>query len=137
MEFIRNQGLIIQFQKKTSFTQNQLVSHWPQLVCPISPLLLNEFQSSLISLESCFQGESNTICYEGQGLLFMKTSAITEIAPLGSSWSYLVYIQSGLILSEHFPSRLEHSPLFSHRWRSSLVWILGRNKSFTSSIPRV
>src|SRR5258707_4013032 len=42
------------------------------LVCPISPPLLNGFQSSLISLESYFQGESNAICYEGQGLLLME-----------------------------------------------------------------
>src|SRR5258707_14810788 len=42
------------------------------LVCPISPPLLNGFQSSLISLESYFQGESNAVCYEGQGLLLME-----------------------------------------------------------------
>src|SRR5260221_13436630 len=42
------------------------------LVCPISPPLLNGFQSSLISLESYFQGESNAVCYEGRGLLFME-----------------------------------------------------------------
>src|SRR5258706_16063444 len=41
-------------------------SDWPSLVCPISPLL-NGFQSSLISLESYFQGESNAVCYEGRG----------------------------------------------------------------------
>src|SRR5260221_8503299 len=60
------------FLKETSFTQNQPASHWPSLVCPISPPLLNGFQSSLISLESYFQGESNAVCYEGRGLLFME-----------------------------------------------------------------
>ncbi len=56
--------------KEDKFHSNQPVSHWQQLVCPRSPFLLNEFQSSLILLESCyFQGESNAICYEGQGLL--------------------------------------------------------------------
>src|SRR5258708_23496673 len=60
------------FLKEDKFHSNQPVSHWQQLVCPRSPLLLNEFQSSLILLESYFQGESNTICYEGQGLLLME-----------------------------------------------------------------
>src|SRR5258708_1534337 len=60
------------FLKRDSFTQNQLASHWPSLVCSISPPLLNRFQSSLILLESYFQGESNTVCYEGQGLLLME-----------------------------------------------------------------
>jgi len=60
------------FLKEDKFHSNQLVSHWQQLVCPISPLLLNRFQSSLILLESYFQGESNAICYEGQGLLLME-----------------------------------------------------------------
>src|SRR5258707_1777726 len=59
-------------KKETSFTQNQPASHWPSLVCTISPPLLNGFQSSLISLESYFQGESNAVCYEGRGLLLME-----------------------------------------------------------------
>src|SRR5258707_12393872 len=59
-------------KRETSFTQNQLASQWLSLVCPISPPLLNGFQSSLISLESYFQGESNAVCYEGRGLLFME-----------------------------------------------------------------
>jgi len=58
--------------KEDKFHSNQPVSHWQQLVCPISPPLLNGFQSSLISLESYFQGESNAVCYEGQGLLLME-----------------------------------------------------------------
>jgi len=49
------------FLKEDKFHSNQPVSHWQQLVCPRSPLLLNEFQSSLISLESYFQGESNAV----------------------------------------------------------------------------
>src|SRR5260370_9898022 len=58
--------------KEDKFHSNQPVSHWQQLVCPISPPLLNGFQLSLIPLESYFQGESNAICYEGQGLLLME-----------------------------------------------------------------
>src|SRR5258708_16616873 len=128
---------MIYLQKETSFTQNQLASDWPSLVCSISPPLLNGFQSSLISLESYFQGESNAVCYEGRGLLLWKTSAITEIAPLGSSWRQLVYIQSGLILSGHFPLRLRCFSFIFHCWESSLVWISGRNMGSTSSITRV
>src|SRR5258708_8427539 len=37
-----------------------------------APPLLNRFQSSFILLESYFQGESNAVCYEGRGLLFME-----------------------------------------------------------------
>src|SRR5258707_10071199 len=66
-----------------------------------------------------------------------KTSAITEIAPLGSSWRQLVYIQSGLILSGHFPLRLGCFSSIFHRWESSLVWISGRNMGSPSSITRV
>ncbi len=60
------------FLKEDKFHSDKLVSHWQQLVCPRSPLLLNRFQSSLISLKSYFQGESNAICYKGQGLLLME-----------------------------------------------------------------
>src|SRR5260221_5096365 len=74
---------------------------------------------------------------KGEDYSLWKTLAITEIAPPGSSWSHLVYIQSGLILSGHFPLRLGYSPLIPHRWESSLVWISGRNMGSTSSIPRV
>src|SRR5258706_6178078 len=48
-----------------------------------------------------------------------------------------MYIQSGLILSEHFPLRLGCSPLIFHRWKPSLVWISGINMGFTSSISKV
>ncbi len=65
-------GVHHSFLKRDKFHSNQLVSHWQQLVCPISLPLLNGFQSSLILLESYFQGESNTVCYEGQGLLLME-----------------------------------------------------------------
>src|SRR5258707_1848480 len=66
-----------------------------------------------------------------------KTSAITEIAPLRSSWRELVYIQSGLILSGHFRLRLGCFTSILHCWESSLVWISGRNMGSTSSITRV
>src|SRR5258707_6171716 len=60
------------FLKEDKFHSDLPVSHWQQLVCPRSPLLLNGFQSSLISLESYFQGESNAVCCERQGLLLME-----------------------------------------------------------------
>src|SRR5258707_1969182 len=136
VESIRVQGFIIYFQKETSFTQNQPASHWPSLVCFISPPLLNGFQSSLILLESYFQGESNAVCYEGRGLLFMENvgnyrNCATRIIlePFG------VY-PIRTYLSGHFPLRLGYSPLIPHRWESSLVWISGRNMGSTSSIPR-
>src|SRR5258707_4214480 len=74
---------------------------------------------------------------KGRDYFLWKTSAITEIAPLRSSWRQLVYIQSGLILSGHFPLRLGYSPLIPDHWKSSLVWISGRNMGSTSSITRV
>ncbi len=60
------------FLKRDKFHSDKPVSHWQQLVCPISPHLPDGLQSSLISLESYFQGESNTVCCEGQGLLLME-----------------------------------------------------------------
>src|SRR5260221_6999759 len=60
-----------------------------------------------------------------------------RISPLGSSWRQLVYIQSGLILSGRSPLRLGYSPLIPDHWKSSLVWISGRNMGSTSSITRV
>ena len=75
---------------------------------------------------------------KGRDYFLWKTSAITEIAPPASSqWSYLVYIQSGLILSGHFPLRLGCSPLIPHHWKQSVLWISVRNTGFTSSIARV
>src|SRR5260221_228324 len=70
-------------------------------------------------------------------ILLVEPMFLPEIAPPGSSWSHLVYIQSGLILSGHFPLRLGYSSLIPHRWESSLVWISGRNMGSTSSITRV
>src|SRR5260221_6813615 len=124
-------------KKETSFTQNQPASHWPSLVCFISPPLVNGFQSSLISLESYFQGEFNAVCYEGRGLLFMENVGDYRNCATRIILEPLVYIQSGLILSGHFPLRLGYSPLIPHRWESSLVWISGRNMGSTSSITRV
>src|SRR6266436_5295248 len=74
---------------------------------------------------------------KGEDYSLWKMLAITEIVPLGSSWRQLVYIQSGLILSGHFPLRLECFSSISHCWESSLVWISGRNMGSTSSITRV
>src|SRR5258708_7059849 len=121
-------------KKETSFTQNQPASHWPSLVCPISPPLFNGFQSSLILLESYFQGESNAICYEGRGLLFMENVGNYRNC---ATRRQLVYIQSGLILSGHFPLCLGCFSFIFHCWESSLVWISGRNMGSTSSITRV
>src|SRR6266404_8122944 len=74
---------------------------------------------------------------KGRDYSLWKTSAITEIAPLGSSWRQLVYIQPGLILSGHFPLCLGCFSSIFHCWESSLVWISGRNMGSTSSITRV
>src|SRR5260221_7189727 len=60
------------FLKRDKFHSESAGFTLASLVCPISPPLLNGFQSSLISLESYFQGESNAVCYEGRGLLFME-----------------------------------------------------------------
>src|SRR5258705_13704426 len=81
-------GPIIQFLKKTSFVQDSRISYWLQLVCSISPLLLYGFQSNLVSLERYFRGESNAVCYEGRGLLFMENVGNYRNAPLGSFWRY-------------------------------------------------
>src|SRR5258708_40198500 len=56
---------------------------------------------------------------------------------ISSSWRQLVYIQSGLILFEHFPLHLGCSPLIFHRWKPSLVWISVINMVSTSNISRV
>ena len=135
MEVIWNQGLIIQFQKKTSFIQKQLVSHWPPLVCPISPFPLNEFQSSLISLKSYFQGESNAVCYERRGLLFME-----NVGNYRNCTTQIILELFGVYPIRTYPFwtfPFTCSPLISNHLKSFLVWILGRNMSFTSSIQRV
>src|SRR5258708_9675642 len=103
------------FLKEDKFHSNQLVSHWQQLVCPRYPLLLNGFQSSLISLESYYQGESNAICYKGQGLLLMEnvsnyrncaTWIILElfgVYPIRTYpfWTFPFML---MVFSSHFPS---------------------------------
>src|SRR5258708_32766656 len=62
-------GPIIQFP---SFAQDSQISYRLQLVWTISPLLLYGFPSNLVSMERYFRGESNAVCYEGRGLLFME-----------------------------------------------------------------
>src|SRR5258708_2973008 len=88
--------------------------------------------------EKTIFGENSTVYgTEGGDYSLWKMSAITEIAPLSSSWRQLVHIQSGLILSEHFPLHLGCSPLIFHCWKPSLVWISGINMGSTSNISRV
>src|SRR5260370_12863778 len=95
------------------------------------------FSQVLYRWKAIFKENPTPYVTKGEDYSLWKTSAITEIAPPGSSWSHLVYIQSGLILSGHFPLRLGYSSLIPHRWESSLVWISGRNMGSTSSITRV
>src|SRR5260370_29730207 len=95
------------------------------------------FSQVLYRWKAIFKENPTPYVTKGRDYFLWKTSAITEIAPPRSFWSYLVYIQFGLILSGHFPLRLGYSPLISHRWKQSLVWISGRNTGFTSSIVRV
>src|SRR5258706_5835577 len=111
-----------------------MASHWPSLVCSISPPLLNGFQSSLISLESYFQGESNAVCYEGRGLLFME-----NVGNYQNCATRFILETIGVypIQTYHFPLCLGCSPLISHRWKPSLVWISGINMGSTSNISRV
>src|SRR6266481_4903555 len=45
-----------------------------------------------------------------------KTSAIPEIAPLGSFWRYLEYVKSGFFLSGRSPSCPGRSPSVWHRF---------------------
>src|SRR6266436_7623014 len=74
---------------------------------------------------------------EDEDYSLWKTSAITEIAPLGSFWRYLEYVKSGSLLSRRFPL-LPRTFSFSLApiWvRFGLFW--GRNMTFTSRIPRV
>src|SRR5260370_40099897 len=108
-------GVHHSFLKRDKFHSNQPVLHWQQLVCPISPLLLIRFQSSLISLESYFQGESNAVCYEGQGLLLMEnvsnyqncaTQIILELFGVYPIWTYPIWtfpLMLGMF-SSHSPS---------------------------------
>src|SRR5260370_25408312 len=84
------------FLKRDKF-HSESAGFRPSLVCSISPPLLNGFQSSLISLESYFKGESNAVCYEGQGLLLMEnvgnyrncaTRIILETIGVYPIWTY-------------------------------------------------
>src|SRR5258708_38035324 len=86
--------------------------------------------------KAIFKENPTPYVMKGRDYFLWKTLAITEIAPPGSPWSYLMYIQSGLILSEHFPLCLGCSPLIFHHWKPSLVWISGINMVFISSISR-
>src|SRR5258708_35554487 len=61
MGSIQVQGLIIQFQKRTGFAQDSWISYLLQLLCLRTPLLPFGYQSNVVSLESYFKGESNTI----------------------------------------------------------------------------
>src|SRR5260221_13553171 len=107
------------------------------LFAPYLPLFLTDFSQVRYRWKAIFKENPTPYVTKGEDYSLWKTSAITEIAPPGSSWSHLVYIQSGLILSGHFPLRLGYSSLIPHRWESSLVWISGRNMGSTSSITRV
>src|SRR5260221_3900224 len=130
-------GPIILFQKKTSFVQGSRISYWLQLVCPISHLLQYGFQSNLVSLESYSRGESNAVCYEGRGLLFMENVGNYRNCATRIILEILVTIKSGFLLSGR-------SPLLPRTFSFSLapIWVRfesfwGRNMTFTSRIPRV
>ena len=136
VESIWVQGLIIHL-KKTSFSQDSWISYWLQLVCPRSPLLSYGFQSSLVFLESYFQGESNAVDIVGWGSLLMEN--------VGNYWNcatqiileILVHIKSKLLLSRCSPSCLGCPSSILHCWKWSLVWIQGRNMGLVSRILRV
>src|SRR5258708_3908797 len=107
------------------------------LFAPYLPLFLTDFSQVRYRWKAIFKENPTPYATKGRDYFLWKTSAITEIAPPGSSWSHLVYIQSGLIPSGRSPLRLGYPPLIPHRWKSSLVWISGRNMGSTSSITRV
>src|SRR5258707_12548092 len=96
-------GPIIQFLKKTSFVQDSQISYWLQLVCSISHLLLYGFQSNLVSLESYYRGESNSVCYEGRGSLFMINVGNYRNCSTRIILEILVIIKSGFLLSGRPP----------------------------------
>ena len=127
-------GPIIQFP---SFAQDSRISYRLQLVWPISPLLLYGFQSNLVSLERYFRGESNAVCYEGQGLLFMENVGNYRNCATRIILEILVHITSGLLLSGRsllLPRMFSFS--LAPIWvRSGSFWT--RNITFISRIPRV
>ncbi len=102
---------------------------WHCLECHMSGLVIVEsiclllygFQSNLISLESYFRGESNSVCYEKWGFLLMENignyrNCATRIIP-----EILVVTKSGLLLSGHLPFCPGCSPSVWHRFG----WDLG------------
>src|SRR5258708_37138148 len=103
VESIRVLGPSFNPQKKTSFVQDSQISYWLQLVCPISPLLLYGFKSNLVSMESYFRGESNFVCYEGRGLLFMENVGNYRNCATRIILEILVTIKSGFLLSGRSP----------------------------------
>src|SRR5260221_2400431 len=107
------------------------------LFAPYLPLFLTDFSQVRYRWKAIFKENPTPYATKGRDYFLWKTSAITEIAPLGSSWRQLVYIQSGLILSGHFPLRLGCFSSIFHCWESSLLWISGSNMGSTSSITRV
>jgi len=121
----------------TSFAQDSRVWYWLQLVCLITPLPLHGFQSNLVSLESCFQGESNAVYYEGRGSFLMENVGNYRNCATFIKLSILVTMKSGILLSGCFPLRLGRSPSTLHRWIWSLVWIQGRNMGLVSRILKV
>src|SRR5258708_31939065 len=107
------------------------------LFAPYLLLFLMDFSQARYCWKAIFKENPMLYVTKGEDYSLWKTSAIAEIAPLGSSWRQLVYIQSGLILSGHFPLRLGCFSFIFHCWESSLVWISGRNMCSTSGITRV
>ncbi len=101
------------------------------LFAPDLLFFLMDFSQVWYRWKAITKGNPTPYVTKGWDYSLWKTLAITKIAPLRSSWSYLLYIQSGLILSGHFP-HLGYSPPIPHHWKSSLMWISGRNTGFTS-----
>ncbi len=79
------------------------------LFAPYLLFFLTDFSQVWYRWKAIFKGNPTLYVAKGRDCFLWKTSAITEIAPLGSSWSYLVNIQPGLILFGHFPLRLGSS----------------------------
>ena len=107
------------------------------LFAPYLLLFLTDFSQVWYRCKAIFRENPMPYVMKGRDYSLWKTSAITEIAPPRSPWSYLMYIQYRLILSEHFPLHLGCSPLIFHCWKPFLMWISGINMGFTSSISRV
>src|SRR5258707_13733755 len=116
MESIRVLGPSFNSQKRQVLFKIARFHIGYNLFAPYLLFYCTDFSQIWYPRKAIFEENPTPYVTKDEDYSLWKTSAITEIAPLGSFWRYLEYVKSGFLLSGHTLSCLARSPSVWHRF---------------------